>query len=145
MSFIQRIIEALDAKLWKFIRIIHSANHDLPYHDYVYLINTTGDTLNGVYKVGANNVDKHGDQSKFFVSKRANIWTDNDATTVQFNDSRNVAIALPPTLVDPTASFWLYKKDFYTNIAVVYYSLPNNSSLWMYFEGVLPEEARDAE
>lgn len=146
MSFIQRIIEALDARLWKFIRIVHSANHDYPYHDFVTINNELGEeSLNGMYAVGTSNVDLHGDQSKRFVSKHANLWCMNFATTVRFNDSRNVAIYLPAKLINSTDAVVWCEKEFHTNIAAVYYTVAAGDVLFMYFEGVLPEEARDAE
>jgi hypothetical protein len=146
MSFIQRIIEALDARLWKFIRIVHSSNHDYPYHDYVTIDNSQGSgILEGVYAVGSSNVDAHGDQSKRFVSKRANMWYEVADTHVHFNDSRNVPISFPPIAWDAEGEPIYYEKEFYTNIAAVYYSIVQGDILHMYFEGVLPEEARDAE
>ncbi len=146
MSFIQRIIEALDARLWKFIRIVHSANHDYPYHDFIKIENESeNDVLYGSYAVGTNNINAHGDQSKRFVSKRANIWATKDATTIRFNDSRNVEMELEPILVDDIGGIVRVGKEYHTNVAVVYYAIATESYLYMYFEGVLPEEARDAE
>lgn len=146
MSFIQRIIEALDARLWKFIRIVHSANHDYPYHDYVCIDNSLGDDpISGSYAVGTNNVNAHGDQSKRFVSKRTNIWSDHDGDIVRFNDSRNVGIVLPFKATNIDADIMIWEKEFHTNISVVHYTVGDGNILCMYFEGVLPEEARDAE
>jgi hypothetical protein len=120
-------------------------HHDLPYHDYFSVYNSDVEAgLNGKYEVGLNNKEAGGDQSKFFVSKRANIWTDNMNTTVQFNDSRNVAMRLEPFFYDTDMGGYWCKKEYYTNITVVYYTIPLTAHLYMYFEGIEPEEARDA-
>jgi hypothetical protein len=112
----------------------------------VLIDNSEGqEVMNGSYAVGTNNVNAHGDQSKRFVSKRANIWTNNGEVTIRFNDSRNIAIPLPPKLCDLNGIILWYEKEFHANIASVYYSVPATFLLYMYFEGVLPEEARDAE
>jgi len=146
MSFVQRILEALDARLWKFIRIVHSANRDYPYHDYFFIENETGEDLNGCYAVGSSNVDLHGDQSKRFVSKRALIWSDGPGTTITLNDSRNTPIMLKPDVYDGVAQNWMVcSLELHTNINTVFYHLHSGQTLCMYFEGVLPEEARDAE
>jgi hypothetical protein len=146
MSLTQRLEAWLNANVWRFFRAVFSANHDYPYHDFAVIDNSQGgDPVTAMYAVGTNNVNAHGDQSKRFVSKHANIWTNDPTTVVRFNDSRNVPIVLPLIfgIVEPEMA--TYEKEFYTNIAAVYYTVPAGKTLWMYFEGVLPEETRDAE
>ena len=56
-------------------------NWDLPYHDFLYVHNTSEtDTLTGMYKVGQNNIDAHGDQKKHFISKHMRTITIGDNT-----------------------------------------------------------------
>jgi hypothetical protein len=134
MSLTQRIIEALEAGLWKFVRIVHTTNHDFPYHDYFYIENESStDTLIGSYAIGANNKDRHGDQSKLFVSKHTVPVVIGGETTFEFNDSRNVVF-----------DFNVNTMDFYCNVNVLFYSIGPTNKFGMFFEGVLPEEARDA-
>lgn len=146
MSFMQRIIDKLDAELWHFVRVIHSANHDYPYHDFVKIVNESSqDALVGSYNVGQANLNKQGDQHKLFVSKITNIFAGSSGTTIKLNDSKNVAIDLPIIIAETATSPRVYGKEFHTNISVVYYSISPGDVLYMHFEGVLPQEARDAE
>lgn len=146
MSFIQRIINALDAGIWKFIRVVHSANHDYPYHDFILLDNTEGEEdLIGHYVVGTDNVNAHGDQHKKFVSKRTVINVLGDPAEIKFNHADNVTVIPPVTFVDAVAGITFCIEEYHTNISEIFYSVPAGSRLLLYFEGVLPQEARDAE
>jgi hypothetical protein len=146
MSLVQRIIAALEAGLWKFVRIVHSSNRDYPYHDYVDLYNPDDDNARLMpYAVGTSNVNLHGDQSKRFVSKRMLIWTTVDSIPVHFNDPRNVAIVLPIRTPDGTTAAITYGMEFHANINAVFVLIPIRTHVYIYCEGVLPEEARDAE
>jgi hypothetical protein len=111
-----------------------NSNWDLPYHDILIIDNVEGqDPVAGSYEVGQNNVDAHGDQKKCFVSKHTFLVSVVEETVLRLNDSRNVDIA------DYLSGEWLL-----TNISRVYYVIPAGGVLVIYFEGVLPEEARDA-
>lgn len=146
MTWVQTILAALEARLWKFVRAIISANHDYPYHDFIFIDNSESEEdLAGIYVVGTSNINAHGDQTKRFVSKHTNIWSDFIDNTVKFNDSRNVDVYLPIRAVDTVETMAIYEKEFHTNISSVHYNVVAGQRLWMYFEGVLPEEARDAE
>lgn len=146
MTFMQRLIEALEARLWKFVRIVHSANHDYPYHDYFELKNENEqDTLKTMYTVGTGNVNAHGDQSKRFVSKRMLIWQEIEAVNFRLNDSRNVLITTPIRTPDGVVAMPVYGIELHANINVVYLEIPPERIAHIYCEGVLPEEARDAE
>lgn len=129
MSSLLEAIAKVKVSIWQFMRLVFNANIDLPYHDY-HLV-TAQSTIPG-YVVGANQVDAHGNQHKLFVSKNTLVYSTED-THVHFNDSRNVAVAI-------LASTWY---TFYTNVSVVYFPIPSaDKVLKLYFEGVLPEEAR---
>jgi hypothetical protein len=71
--------------------------------------------------------------------------SDSVTTIIRFNDSRNVPMILNLKLLLADDSPAYYETEFHTNIAAVYYEVGAGHALWMYFEGVLPEEARDAE
>lgn len=141
----KEIIEMLKDQVWRFFRAIISSNHDYPYHDYVFINNSQGESaLKGSYQVGNSNVDAGGDQKKRFVSKRAVIWTFTDDTTIRFNHSNNVEQVIPFHQLEPINEITVYRGEYHTNISEVFYTVGANGGLYMYFEGVLPEEARDA-
>jgi hypothetical protein len=100
------------------------------------------DVLIGTYAVGENNLNAHGDQSKRFVAKRTIFTSLVGVTVIHLNDSRNVAI-IPIQNMDAINT--IYELELHTNIANVTYEVPIGATLYMYFEGVLPEETRDAE
>ena len=132
MSTLLEAISKVKVGVWQFIRLVLSANRDYPYHDYHY---ANSQTTNPFYIVGSNQIDAHGAQHKLFVSKSTLIFS-TEATHVHFNDSRNVAVAI-------LANTWY---TFYSNIAAVYFPIPGaDKALYLYFEGVLPEEARSPE
>lgn len=110
-------------------------NWDYPYHDCLIISNTEGqDPITGSFTPGMNNVDAHGDQTKLFVSKRTRFTHGNvDGEEIHFNDARNVNIA-------DFEDLW-----FFTSVSVIYYVIPAGGYLKIYVEGVLSEEARDAE
>lgn len=122
----------MKVSIWQFIRLVFNANIDLPYHDYHH---ANSQSTIGFYVVGSNQINAHGAQHKLFVSKNTLIYS-TEATHVHFNDSRNVAVAI-------LANTWY---TFFSNIAAVYYPIPGaDKDLYLYFEGVLPEEARSPE
>ncbi|MCJ7621737.1 MAG: hypothetical protein MUP64_16155 [Anaerolineae bacterium] len=85
--------------------------------------------------MGSNQINAHGAQHKLFVSKNTLIFS-TETTHVHFNDSRNVP-------QDILANTWY---TFYSNIAAVYFPIPAQGKIMLlYFEGVLPEEARSPE
>lgn len=147
MSLTQRIEAWLEANIWRFFKAVFSSNRDYPYHDETAYDNTEGqDPLVGMYQVGSNNVDANGDQSKRFVSKRAILVGFPDPAEIRLNDSRNVALNhWLPYMFDPTTPTSRWMMELHTNINAIYFSIPAGSALLMYFEGVLPQEARDAE
>jgi hypothetical protein len=118
--------------IWQFWRLVGSMNRELPYHDYT-MVNVTVDPR--FYAVGTNNVNAHGSQRKRFVSKSTLVWSSGD-TAIRFNDNNNQTMILP----DHT---WI---EFKSNISSVYWdALAPYRYILMYFEGVLPEEARFTE
>lgn len=132
MSTLLEAISKVKVGVWQFIRLIFTANRDYPYHDYHH---ADPQSAIGFYVVGANQIEAHGSQHKLFVSKSTLILSTED-THVHFNDSRNVAVAI-------LANTWY---TFVSNIAAVYFPIPgDDKDLYLYFEGVLPEEARDPE
>lgn len=108
------------------------ANWDLPYHDYYHADeNTTG--LN--YVVGTNNLGQGKDQKKIFVSKSTLIICTED-TTIHFNNSNNVAITILANI--------LY--TFVSNIySISHTAISEGKDLYVYFEGVLPQDTGVAE
>jgi hypothetical protein len=132
LSTLLDVISKVKVGVWQFIRLVLSANHDYPYHDYHH---ADAQTTIGWYVVGSNQIDAHGSQHKLFVSKSTVIYS-TELTHVHFNDSRNVAVAI-------LANQWY---EFKSNIAAVYFPIPGaDKDLYLYFEGVLPEEARSPE
>jgi hypothetical protein len=132
LSTLLELISKVKVGVWQFWRAVLSANHDYPYHDYHH---ASVGTTNPFYIVGSNQINAHGAQHKLFVSKSTLIYSTED-TDVHFNDSRNVAVGI-------LANTWY---TFYSNIAAVYFTIPNqDKDLYLYFEGVLPEEARSPE
>jgi len=118
--------------IWQFWRLVGSMNREYPYHDYAFIESSAPQVF---YVVGSNQQAAHGSQHKLFASKSTLIWSDED-TWVRFNNSNNVTI-------DIWANTWY---EFKSNIEAVYYLLPSQGKkLCLYFEGVLPEEARDPE
>lgn len=124
--------DKINQNIWLPIKAIFAANRDLPYHDYKAIADTEEPQY---YRVGTNQVNLHGDQTKYFVSKSTLIISD-VACTIRFNHTDNVAIAI---LADTCY-------EFKSNITSVYVSaIASGGTIYMYFEGVLPQEQRDAE
>jgi hypothetical protein len=143
MSLTQRLEAWLNSNVWRFFRAVFNTNRDFPYHDYVVIDNSEGTgAINGVYQVGQSNMDLHGDQAKRFVSKRTLILCTDSSTVIVFNDSKNVPM-IP--FYDQDTLNNLIRQEYHTNIHAVYYSVATNDMLLMYFEGVLPQEARNPE
>lgn len=140
------LIEFWKDRLWRFFRVIVSTNRDFPYHDYVEIENEDEENeLKSHYVVGTATLDCHGDQSKRFVSKRALIWCESSAATIRINHANNPEINLPLKFVLAAPPMSIFEIELHTNISSIYYTIPAEYKLYMYFEGVLPEEARDAE
>lgn len=136
MSLLQRFEAWIESNKWRFFKAVHTTNWDLPYHDLLIINNTEGqETISGSYPVGKNNRDAHGNQAKLFVSKHTFVFVVGETDEIRWNDSKNVIIALPATSYGP----------FKTNIHTVFYSVAVGSVLAIYFEGVLPQEARNPE
>jgi hypothetical protein len=118
--------------VWQFWRLVGSMNREYPYHDYHVVSNQS--TLM-FYVVGSNQQAAHGAQHKLFASKSTLIMSTED-THVHFNNTNNVAVGI-------LANTWY---EFKSNIMAVYFPIPASGKyLYLYFEGVLPEEARDPE
>ncbi len=136
MSLLQRFEAWLESNTWRFFRVVHTTNWDFPYHDELFIDNSGGqDAIVGAYPVGKTNRDAHGNQAKLFVSKHTIITDSGVSDELCFNDSKNINIY-------PNA---LEGLDIYTNIHTVFYSVAAGSTLRIYFEGVLPQEARNPE
>jgi len=133
MATLLEAISKVKVGIWQFIRLVFSANRDYPFHDYKYLADGSEPAW---YIVGSANVDARGDHSKLFVSKSTLIIVTQD-TVVRFNNTRNVA----QTLRAANSPY-----EFYGNIwAVNVTDIGEGGAVYMYFEGVLPEEARAPE
>lgn len=132
MSFTQRLLSALECGLWKHIRAVIGANYSYPYHDFVSYDDGDEPIL---YQVGENNKNAQGDQAKLFVSKSTLIMSDVECT-VRFNDTNNTPITIRANI----------PYEFLSNISSVYVSaIGTDGYIDLGFEGVLPQEARDAD
>ena len=142
MRTLLELISEVKVGVWQFWRLVSSANHDYPYHDYVKLENEEQDDAVIPYIVGSSNIRARGDQSKLFVAKRTLLWSPN---TIDFrlNSPNNVLIRLKPHGVD--ASGTIYQMELHTNIHAIYFVLETGFQVHAYFEGVLPYEARNPE
>lgn len=126
------ILAKLNENIWHIIRAVFTANRDFPYHDY----ETATLTATYVpYSVGENNKDKHGTQSKLFVSKSTLIYSTVEAD-VKFNDTNNVEIDILPNT-------WY---EFLCNISQIFYKYSEEEgTIDIYCDGVLPQETRRSE
>jgi hypothetical protein len=132
MSVVQRILAKIESGLITFINMVTLANRDYPYHDYIAF---TPQSTKFAYVVGQNQTVGHGDQRKLFVSKSTLIYSTEDQT-IHLNNMNNVAIVI-------LASTWY---EFKSNIYQVFVTTPAASQyIKFYFEGVLPQEARNPE
>lgn len=132
MSITQRVTKILEAGLFKYIRLIIGANRDYPYHDFV----TFEDGEEPIsYQVGKNNKDLDGDQKKLFVSKSTMILSDVECT-IRLNHAGNTPITIRADT----------QYEFLSNISMVYVTvIATGGYIDLGFEGVLPEECRDAQ
>jgi len=108
------------------------ANRDYPYHDFV----TFDDGDEPIeYPVGKNNKDAFGDQKKLFVSKSTMVLSDVECI-IRFNNTENTPITIRADT----------QYEFFSNISSVYVSaIGAQGHIDIGFEGVLPQETRDAE
>lgn len=132
MSLSNRIVSIINAGIIRFLNIVTLANRDYPYHDFV----TYEDGEEPIaYRVGTNNQAVQGDQSKLFVSKSTMILSDVECT-VRFNHTANTPITIRASV----------QYEFMSNIVMVYVSaIATGGYIDLGFEGVLPDESRDAE
>lgn len=91
------------------------------------------------YQVGANQIEAHGDQKKYFVSKSTLIFATYDFE-VKFNSMSNVSVRI-------LANTWY---EFKGNIYQVFKrpyddDFPKDVTIYIYFEGVMYDEARRPE
>jgi hypothetical protein len=121
--------------VWQFWRLVTNANRDLPFYDYTYYL-IAG--LPYFYPVGMNQIEAHGDQKKYFVSKSTLVYATVN-TVVKFNSNLNVA-------VDILAGVWY---EFKFNIYAVYVTdsdqAGEDDKIRFYFDGVMVDEARRPE
>lgn len=121
------IVSKLKAGVITFINAVILANHDYPLHDYKKIEDGSEPTA---YAVGTDN--RNGDQRKLFVSKSTLVYSD-VACTLRWNNDRNVT-------QDIIANTWY---TFRANIRSVHViTIATDGTLYLYFEGVLPEEVR---
>lgn len=129
MSVFNYLVEKLRSGLITFINMVTLANRDFPYHDYETYATAA---VPAVHVVGRTNILTTGDQHKLFVSKSTLIMATGNAT-IRFNNTNNVLIGI-------VANTWY---EFKSNIKVIYIvTLADTSNIYIYCEGVLPEEQR---
>lgn len=132
MSTMLELLGRVKVGIWQFWRLVGSMNREYPYHD-THMVTSQSTVL--IYIVGDNQIGAHGTQRKLFVSKSTLIMCTED-THVHFNSPNNVAIPI-------LANTWY---EFKSNIEAVYCTaIGADKGLYLYFEGVLPEEARSPE
>lgn len=128
----EKLAALLESRVIKFINAVTNTNTDMPYHDY-YTVEDGSEPAQ--YDVGHNQVTGHGDQRKLFASKNTLIMA-TAAATIRFNSGNNVLITL-------LANTWY---TFYSNIHTLFIvAIAQGGTLYAYFEGTLPEEARSPE
>ena len=132
MNALEYIVGRLKRGLITFIGMVSLAHRDWPYHDYEQ---TTTTAAYKTYLVGANNRGGEGDQMKFFTSKSLLIFCTTN-TRVKFNHADNVVFTL-------LANTWY---EFMSNIYAVHFTrFAEDGIIYIYAEGVLPQEARRPE
>jgi len=114
------------------IPIVQIRNFDFPYWDYCYL---TAGAAEQSYPVGQNNVAT-GAIHKYFVSRVTLFYADAE-TFVRLNDARSIQMRIPANILI----------TFTTNIYAIFVQRPGGADthIYCYFEGVEPEEARNAQ
>lgn len=131
---------------WLFQKRVTLTNHDYPYYDYYQYENTEEEgSVDVHYVCGQENVNKDGDQHKYFVSKRMLIWCEDAGTVIRLNHNNNAAITLKYSIWLDTWDLMFYAIELHTNIADIYATVAALDTIHIYCEGVLPEETRDAE
>lgn len=132
MNALEYLVGRLKRGLIAFIGMVTLAHRDWPYHDF------HSDTTTAVYQtyvVGNNNRLRRGDQFKLFTSKSLLIMSTTN-TYVKFNHADNVVITL-------LANRWY---EFMSNIYAVHYVYVTEAgTIYIYPEGVPPQEARRPE
>lgn len=132
MSVFDYLVSLTKQGLLKFLGLIILSNRDYPYHDFKSY--DDGDEPTS-YRVGYNNVNAHGDQSKYFIAKSTMVLSD-VVCTIRFNHSDNTPITIRANT----------QYEFFSNITRVFVdAIGTDGYLDLGFEGVLPNEGRDAE
>lgn len=132
MSFLSYIVEKIKYGSIEFINMLTLANRDYPYHDFESIADTEEPVL---YQVGKNNQLGNNDQRKLFVSKSTAIYSGVECT-IRLNSPANVAITVLAGI----------PLNLESNIKAVYVSaIGAGGTLYMWFEGVLPQETRISE
>lgn len=109
--------------------MVSLSHRDYPYHDYHDIADTEEPET---YVVGTNNRGLGGTQNKLFVSK-STLFYSGAICTFRLNSARNVLQTLPADL----------PIRFESNIQSVHIvTIGADGTLYMWFEGVLPQEAR---
>lgn len=131
---------------WVFQKRVTSTNHDYPFHDFKsYENEEEEDSIIVCYRVGEGNVNAQGDQHKYFVAKRLLVYSADGQPYVRFNHSNNVTIPVSLIASDSAGGNFTWFMEFHANINIVWIVVPAQAQVNIYCEGVLPEEARDAE
>lgn len=132
MRTIKEVLEKIEIGINQFLAVCINANRDLPFHDK----NIADTTVDGMYVVGENNMEGHGDQKKHFVSKSTLLFC-TFPTAVHFNSKNNVFIPL----------FANTYYEFKSNIHSIFWvsTEEQESYLYIWVEGVMYNEARRPE
>ena len=132
MSVFDYVVARLKRGIITFIGMVTLAHRDWPYHDYETETTTSAYIS---YRVGKNNKQASGDQHKFFTSKSTLIYCTTNSYVI-FNHDNNVVQTI-------LASTWY---EFMGNIFFIQYAYVTSAgTIYIYTEGVLPQEARRPE
>jgi len=132
MNVLEYIVGRLKRGLITFIGMVSLAHRDWPSHDYAKAATTSAWKS---YRVGENNKSAIGDQHKYFVAKSTLIFCTTNARVIFNHDSNVVQVIL--------ANTWY---EFMTNIYFIQYQyISEAGDIYIYTEGVAPNEARRPE
>lgn len=132
MEVINYIAARLKKGIITFVNMVSLAHRDFPYHDYH---TDTTEVTYQTYRVGENNYEASGDQHKLFVSKSLLVLA-TTAADLKFNHANNVEITILAN------NFY----EFKSNIYQVHYKYDSEAgTIYLYPEGVLPQESRRPE
>jgi len=132
MTLAEYLLSKIKKGIISFVHLVSLANKDYPYFDYKTYADTEEPEM---YNVGKDSITGESTQHKLFVSKSTLIIADVDCT-IQFNNTNNVVVDIIADIL------FTFKHNIH---AVNVLTIGAGGNIYMYFEGVLPNEARNPE